>query len=455
MQTTTDPGSHKMDSLQRSPTLRLVYSAGSVIPWTNQVRVLRSGQKTWIGREVTAWEDIPLPADMFASQRHAAVQVAEDPTAKGGLRLWLTDAGSKNKTFVNGQPITECELQEDDVIRIGSSFFIVRYALPVPPTSKLFMDDDLLGGASPVIEAVRRKIQECARTSNTVLITGESGAGKDPAAQLLHKLSGRSGKFVPINCAAIPEALAEGELFGHAAGSFTGATRDRNGRFHDAKDGTLFLDEIGEMSLTVQAKLLRVLQDRKIIPVGTSVGQVVDVRIIAATNRDLIAESQKGKFRHDLYERLNGVQLTMPPLRSRREDILALLQRFLGCEQPLQPTPAAAEALLLYHWPGNVRELEKMGTALGSTLSAGTPLDVPMFIDRLRLPPSATTSETGRQRMMTSSSAPTSPERVKLTPESLVRLMAEAGGNISLVGRLTRRSPRQIRRLIEQWGLTR
>jgi DNA-binding NtrC family response regulator len=207
--------------------------------------------------------------------------------------------------------------------------------------------------------------EHVAPTDSTVLIQGESGTGKEVVARYIHDLSNRAdGPFLSINCGALPESLLESELFGHVKGSFTGAVRDKQGLFAAARGGTFFLDEVGEMPPSLQVKLLRVLQEREVIPVGATEAIPVDVRIIAATNRDLEEEIRRGNFRSDLFYRLNVIALMLPPLRDRRDDLLLLLENFLqrlGDEARTEPKALSQEALdavMVYEWPGNVRELE-------------------------------------------------------------------------------------------------
>ena len=213
--------------------------------------------------------------------------------------------------------------------------------------------------ASPQMRGVVDVVARVARSSATVLVQGESGTGKECIAALLHKRSERAERaFVKLNCAAVPEALLESELFGHEAGAFTGAGRRREGRFELADGGTLFLDEVGEMSPAMQAKLLRVLQEGEFERVGGSETVKVDVRVVAATNRDLEQEVEAGRFRGDLLYRLNVVPVTLPPLRDRREDIVPLARHFL--RDGLRFTAEAEAALSEWSWPGNVRELQNM-----------------------------------------------------------------------------------------------
>ncbi len=210
-------------------------------------------------------------------------------------------------------------------------------------------------------------IEKVAKTNSTVLILGESGTGKELIAKALHKHSERKGRMVPVNCGAIPEEILESELFGHEKGAFTGATGSRVGRFQLADNGTIFLDEIGEMSPKLQVKLLRVLQEKVVEPVGSTRSIPVDVRVVAATNKDLWAEVQAGRFREDLFYRLQVVPIELPSLKERGEDVSLLASYFvgreaneLGTKSEYKLSPAALQALARYSWPGNVRELENL-----------------------------------------------------------------------------------------------
>jgi two-component system NtrC family response regulator len=219
-------------------------------------------------------------------------------------------------------------------------------------------------GTSPAVKALVQQIERVAETDATVLITGETGAGKDLAARAIHYNSPRKDHaLIEVNCAAIPKDLLESELFGHAKGAFTGASRDRKGKFRAADRGSLFLDEIGIMDMGLQAKLLRVLQDRKVTRVGEEKPVAIDVRILAATNTDLRAAVDAGSFREDLYYRLNVVPLHVPPLREHREDIPLLTEHFVKVYAPGKSVAVekdVLEAFKAYDWPGNVRELQNV-----------------------------------------------------------------------------------------------
>ncbi len=222
-------------------------------------------------------------------------------------------------------------------------------------------------GKSEILTEVLSQVRKIADSDSTVLLTGESGTGKELVARAIHQQSYRSEKpFITVNCGALPEGLLESELFGHIKGSFTGAIKDKDGLFKVANEGTFFLDEVGEMSPRIQVKLLRVLQEKEIVPVGGTSPMKVDVRLIAATNADLENEVSMGRFRKDLFYRLNVIPINIPPLRERKEDIPLLIDYFLkryGQEPDGQERKISAEAkkiLCNYNWPGNIRELENI-----------------------------------------------------------------------------------------------
>ncbi len=234
-------------------------------------------------------------------------------------------------------------------------------------------------GEHSSLSQVFKIVDKVAPTDSTVLVTGESGTGKELLVRALHNRSNRANKpFIPVNCGAIPKDLLESELFGHEKGSFTGAMNTKLGRFELAEGGTIFLDEIGEMDMSLQVKILRTLQEKEIERVGGCGPRKVDVRIVAATNRDLEIEVEKGRFREDLYYRLNVIPIHLPPLRERVNDILPLIQHFLAyfCTKKVRPTlqlsALAQQIFLAYPWNGNVRELENFMERLSILVDGNT-----------------------------------------------------------------------------------
>jgi transcriptional regulator with GAF, ATPase, and Fis domain len=285
-----------------------------------------------------------------------------------------------------------------------------------------------LVGESPALRKVQQQIDLVAPTQATVLITGESGTGKELVARAIHERSPRrGGPLITVNCGAIPEALFESEFFGHARGAFTGAQRDKPGRFELASGGTLFLDEIGELPLPMQAKLLRVLQEQEVERVGETKARKIDVRVLAATNRDLAVEVEAGRFRQDLYYRLSVFPIENPPLRERREDIPRLAEHFIRVaakrmkRRPPKFTNAAARQLSARDWPGNVRELQN-AVERAVILSQGNPLlfDEPAVPPKAQVPPGGE----GEASMLTRS------ELKARERESLAAALAQTGGKI-------------------------
>ena len=313
--------------------------------------------------------------DPFVSRRHFQVEAR-------GEAFWLVDLGSRNCTVVNGVPTTRRELRQNDEIQVGSTrilfvpagetgctadtaeYEVARaatrsFAAPGGPAEMI--------GATQEMRRVFALIEQAAPLDVTVLVTGESGTGKELVARALHRMGPRAGgPLVTVNCAAIPRDLVDSELFGHEKGAFTGANARRLGKFELADGGTLFLDEVGELPLEAQAKLLRVLEERKVSRIGAQSETPVDVRIVAATNRDLHAMSTRGLFRLDLIYRLEVVVIRVPALRKRREDVPLLAQHFLNQfrekigRPPLALAPGALERLISHDWPGNVRELKNV-----------------------------------------------------------------------------------------------
>jgi transcriptional regulator with AAA-type ATPase domain/pSer/pThr/pTyr-binding forkhead associated (FHA) protein len=269
----------------------------------------------------------------------------------------LTDLESTNGTFVDGVRVKDATLAPGMRIRIGD---VVLSIADDAPAREVAHRHGIVTG-DPALAAVLDQVERLGKSDATVTLFGESGTGKELVARAVHDASDRSdGPFIPVNCAAISKELMESELFGHEKGAFTGATGARGGAFEEADGGTLFLDEVGELPLDVQAKLLRAIELKEIRRVGTSRPMQVDVRIVAATNRDLHAEVRAGRFREDLFYRLYVVPLTLPPLRRREGDVLRLTEHFLKVRSPGTPPSLSDEArkkILAHPWPGNVREL--------------------------------------------------------------------------------------------------
>jgi DNA-binding NtrC family response regulator len=320
-----------------------------------------------VGRAPEA--DIPL-TDRSASRRHARLFVEE-----GGVRV--ADLESHNGVRVNGQAVSQVHpLQPGDVVSLGE-VQLVLYAgaggVPWPPSGapgapvqaeELVLGERVIVVADPALQRLYGLIRRLASSELPVLILGETGAGKENAAFALHHWSPRGAKpFVAINCATIAESLAESELFGHEKGAFTGAAAPKPGLLETAAGGTVFLDEVGELPLASQAKLLRALETRRILRVGSTKEREIDIRIVAATHRHLEKEVETGRFRKDLFFRLGAASVVLPPLRDRPGEIGVLARRFLaeacgGARPPPALSAAFLEALGRYDWPGNVRELK-------------------------------------------------------------------------------------------------
>jgi two-component system, NtrC family, response regulator GlrR len=306
-----------------------------------------------------ALNEVAARKDRTVSRFHCEVFVGGDG------RVWVKDLGSRNGTRVNGIRVREAELREGMVLQVGElelafTLLAERNALPIAASTQF----GTLVGASVPLRAAFALLEKAAASDITVLLTGESGTGKSEAAELLHARSSRARKpFRLVDCAAVPANLLESELFGHEQGAFTGATRQRPGVFEEAEGGTVFLDEIGELSPELQPKLLRVLEARQVRRVGSNRHLPVDVRLIAATNRDLREAVNTGRFREDLYFRLAVLRVHLPALRERPADIpliaRQLLQRLSLDEETRRALGAAAflARLQLAPWPGNVREL--------------------------------------------------------------------------------------------------
>ncbi len=308
--------------------------------------------------------------------------------------------------------------------------------------------DKIIGASEPMQRAIKLA-RQVSQSDATVLLRGESGVGKDLMACAIHNCSGRSSKpFVTINCAALPENLLESELFGHKKGAFTGAVKDKEGLFQSADEGTLFLDEIGNVSMGMQVKLLRVLEDQMITPVGETKPIKVDVRLIAATNADLEADIDAGLFRHDLYYRLNVIQVDIPSLRERPEDIPVLAEFFIKkhcCRAGKQDKSLSSEAQALlkeYSWPGNVRELEN-SIERAVLLSKDAVIDAGDFSEKLR------SSET---QSVLKQEEPSSPTLQSIEKAYIYYTMEQNKGNKAKVAKILGIDSSTLYRKLERYG---
>ena len=370
--------------------------------------------------------------DRFLSSSHASLRRVFG-------RWVLEDKGSRNGTWADGRRIDRCELEDSAVVEIGHSFFLFRAAVP---HDAVLTGGSLHAGFGAQLSALSR----AAKTSLPVVLRGESGTGKEVLARDVHQLSGRSGAFQAINCAALSPALLESELFGYRKGAFSGALEDRPGLVRSADQGTLFLDEIGDLPAPAQGALLRVLQESEVTPVGGTRPVPVDFRLVVATHRSLEEMAAAGDFRSDLLARISGLTVWLPPLRERKEDLGALIASLLQRHAPgraLGFTPAAARALFLHAWPLNVRELEKtLLLALALAPQDGT-IDVPHL-------PAA----------LLAAQPPEAPSGVALGPEEaqrreqLLALLKEHNGNVTAVARVLGKARVQVQRWMRRYRIT-
>ncbi len=412
------------------PTVRVLFRPGQGIVSEPPIE-LRPGA-TIAGRSVGA-AGISLQDDELCSREHATFHF--DPQTG---EVEIVDAGSRNGMSVAGMRTTRHKLADGDVIRMGATFLSMRLEDPrqidVPVPSII--------GVSPAARSLRVAVKRVARSDASVLLLGESGTGKEVVARAIHDASGRRGPFVALNAAAIPEALAESELFGHVAGAFTGATSDRPGLLRAAANGTLFLDEIGDMPKALQPKLLRALETREVVPVGAVTPFPFSARLISATNVDLREAVARSAFRGDLYARLDQARLSIAPLAQRREDVLLLVQHRLGKDAP-SLSADLVEALLTYPFPFNVRELFSVVTELSMHPSGGR-LELDPVRDRLAVDLPASSEE---QHSLEASA------RELPTREELESLLRRHDGNVAAVARASGRSRTQVYRWIEKLGI--
>ena len=360
------------------------------------------------------------------------------------LGAWVAeDLGSKNGTLLDGRRIAREELADRALLELGHTFIIFRDALP-GPSEPLLLDGSELEPAAPGLDTLLpalalelERLETVARSRIPVLLRGESGTGKELLAAAIHRLSGRPGAFQAVNCGAIAPSLVESELFGHRRGAFSGADDDHSGIIRGADRGTLLLDEIGDLPLPAQTAMLRVLQEGEVLPVGATRPIKLDLRVVAATHRDLDALVAQQRFRADLLGRISGYACTLPPLRYRREDfallVASLLQK-IGAAQ-LSFSSDAARALLGHAWPLNIRELEKCLSS-AAVLAGNDRVE----LEQLRLPaaaPAARPDDGHDQRRR----------------EELIALLREHAGNVTSVARAMGKARTQVQRWLRRYAI--
>ncbi len=362
--------------------------------------------------------------DRRASRQHLEIRFPRPTDAVPRVK----DLGSKNGSWLNGASLrTETGLNPGDVIRVGDTLMVYsRVAGAVL---------DIAEGRSIEAQVMEARVARLGATELPVLVHGPSGAGKERVAQALHAASGRRGRLVSINCSTFTDNLLASELFGHVSGAFSGANTRRDGLFASAAGGTLFLDEIAEMPLGQQPALLRALQEGKVRPVGSDREVDVDVRVVAATHQDLEAAVEAGSFRGDLYARLAGAQIEVPPLALRRGDILPLFALFYDAAHELGAE--TAEALLLHDWPYNIRQLQHAAQAIKAEAS-GARIDLGQLPVEIR--------ESFREKV-------TTPGEITLDENVLRAALQEHSGHVSEVAKALGRTRQQVYRRLKLYGL--
>ncbi|HEX4451274.1 MAG TPA: sigma 54-interacting transcriptional regulator [Kofleriaceae bacterium] len=369
---------------------------------------------------------IDLP-DPHLSVEHAVIE-----RALGGWTL--RDLGSKNGVIVNGERTTQRALADGDWIEVGETFLRFR-TLRISASSP----DDVAAGNVPSlvpgVEQALRRLGDVAQSMVPVLLLGESGVGKEVAARMVHASSARPGGFVAVNCAGLVESLAAATLFGHSRGAYTGAIDDRPGAIRASDRGTLLLDEVGDLPLATQGTLLRVLQEREVVPVGETRPVAIDVRFVAATLRDLEREVEAGRFRVDLYARLAGLRVTLPPLRDRLEDLGGLVATSLARHgrPSLGLSSAAAWALCRYRWPLNIRELDQ-AIAAAVAVAQSDRIDLQQLPEQVAGRAPAAAVEAARR-------------------DELLGLLRDHRGNLAAVARALSTSRAQVHRLLRRYSI--
>jgi len=385
---------------------------------------------------------ITIP-DLGVSSSHARLQKV--------LGRWIVeDAGSKNGTCVDGRRVASAPLADGALLELGHTFLLYREV--IPSSEAEFLAADALSPAaqglatlSPPLAREFDRLAIAARSRIPIVVHGETGTGKEVIASAIHQLSRRPGPFVAVNCGALPAHLVESELFGYRKGAFSGAAEDRPGLLRSSHTGTLLLDEIGDLPLSAQSALLRVLQEEEVVAVGSTRPVKVDLRVVAATHRDVDALVAGQVFRADLLARLDGLRLSLPPLRERREDLgllIGALLRKLARGTDVTFTADAVRALLLCPWPLNVRELEKC-LAGALVLARGGAIGIEHLPERVRsvLAPAAPTTPAPRRSRE---------EKERDRHDDLVTLLRNYDGNVTAVARAMGKARSQVQRWLRE-----
>ncbi|HZO14089.1 MAG TPA: sigma 54-interacting transcriptional regulator [Polyangiaceae bacterium] len=393
--------------------------------------------------------------DPRMSSEHARIRRSE--------RGWIVeDAGSKNGTLLDGERLTQARLRDGAILEVGRTFLLFRSSLPfragdAADRSAPSPDDPiaLLATLSPALERAFDVLRDVAASTIPVHISGESGTGKEVLARAIHALSGREGTFVAVNCGGLPATLVEAELFGYRKGAFSGAHDERAGLVRTAHGGTLFLDEIGDLPHAAQAAILRMLQEREVLPLGSDRPVAVNLRIVSATHRDLEASVRASQFRADLLARLAGYRLKLPPLRERREDLGLLVARLLERIEDVSTasvsfSAAAARALVSHAWPRNVRELEHR-IRLGVVLAKGGVVEV----DHIFGPDAEPFMVLERDEARATGTSSAHPARATAEAQraAVEAMLEQHQGNISAVARAMGKARVQVQRWIKRYGL--
>ena len=438
------------DSMLGNQKLRIRQAVVVFAPEASVARsALLDGASVALGRDPPGAHALRV-ADKEASRHHCSIEYDAERDV-----FAVVDCGSRNGTYVDGVRTPRAEVRQGSVVRVGKSL-IVFVDIELASDALLARETPSLRGQSLAMQSVRGDLPIIAPEALPVLILGETGTGKERVAEELHRQSGRKGPFVAVNCAAIPESLAESELFGHAPGAFTGAARSAEGLFAAADGGTLFLDEIGELPLSIQPKLLRALAEGEVRAVGRSETRHVDVRLISATHRDLAAAVADGGFRADLFARLSTWTIRLPALRERKEDVLRLASGFLESDADsggaIALSVAAAEALLLFAWPFNVRQLEQVLAAAKLRVGPTRTLRIEHLPDEIARPLIARVETSPKSRseppleLLVSRDSPPTADELRL-------VVTRFDGNLAMVADFFGKDRKQIYRWAERLGV--